>query len=113
MVFFKYRGGARTGVGSVSTAEVAAGVAPGIATITASQSGVSGTEGLSVIGIKSLTTSPSVLSMQIGQTLQFTATAGYSDESSKDVSSSVSWSSSSNPIASVNISGLARPYPPV
>jgi len=47
--------------------------------------------------------------MQVGKTLQFKAMAGYSDGSSKDVSSSAQWSTTDSTVASIESSGGAAP----
>lgn len=48
---------------------------------------------------------PAALSMD--STLQFTATGTYSDGSTQDISSSVTWSSDTNSVATINSIGLA------
>lgn len=51
--------------------------------------------------------SPSNPTVQLNKTQQFTATGTLGDSSSKDISSSVTWTSSSTNVASINSSGLA------
>src|SRR5579871_1263081 len=48
-------------------------------------------------------------SLAVGQSEQLTATATYSDGSTKDVTTSAAWSSSATAVASVNGSGLLTP----
>jgi uncharacterized protein YjdB len=95
-----------------STPGLATGVATGSVTITASFNGVSGSTSLSV-GIAPVVTSlsiaPTSASMTVTSTLQFTATAGYSDGSNKIVTSLTSWSSSDATIASIQSTGGASP----
>ena len=57
--------------------------------------------------LTSLAVNPVSDSLMPGATKQFTATGHYSDGSSKDVTSSVQWSSSDSSIASVSASGMA------
>jgi len=54
-----------------------------------------------------ITISPSNPTIQPGKTQQFTATGTYGDNSTKDISSSVTWSSSNANAATINSSGLA------
>jgi len=57
-----------------------------------------------LISIEVTPTSPS---MNAGNTLQFTATGTYSDGSKRNVTNAVTWSSSSQGVATINSSGLA------
>lgn len=54
-----------------------------------------------------ITISPSNSTIQPSKTQQFTATGTFGDNSTKDISSTVTWSSSSANIATINSSGLA------
>jgi len=56
--------------------------------------------------LSSLSLSPNQTAVDIGGTAQLTATATYSDGSSNDVSSSVTWSSADPRVASVSASGM-------
>ena len=58
-----------------------------------------------VLGSVSL--SPAAPTAPRGTTQQFTATGGYSDGSSRDLTTTVTWSSSDTSVATVNASGLA------
>ncbi len=51
-------------------------------------------------------------SLMVGSTRQLTATGTYSDNSSKDITSSVQWTSATASVASVNSSGLATASSP-
>lgn len=51
--------------------------------------------------------SPSNPTIQLAKTQQFSATGTFGDSSSKDVTSSVTWASSSTGVATINSSGLA------
>ena len=55
----------------------------------------------------SISLSPANSTIQLSKTQQFTATGSFGDGSSKDVSSSVNWSSSSTNVATINSSGIA------
>jgi len=58
----------------------------------------------SLVGIA---VTPSNASLQLTKTQQFTAIGSFGDGTSRDVSSSVTWSSSSSGVASINNTGLA------
>ena len=55
----------------------------------------------------SIAVTPSSVSIVVGSSQQFTATGKYSDSTTKDLTSSVSWSSSATGVATVSSSGLA------
>jgi hypothetical protein len=57
--------------------------------------------------LQSISVTPASPVVQAGSTKQFTATGTYSDGSTQDVTSQVTWSSSNTGVASVNSSGLA------
>lgn len=54
-----------------------------------------------------ISVTPSNASLQLTKTQQFTAIGSFGDGTSKDVSSTVTWSSSSSNVASINSTGLA------
>jgi hypothetical protein len=99
--------------GSLSRGYVT-GVGVGSATITAAHGGVSGTAGVSVQSptITSLAIAPIQPSIPAGTTLQFTATAILSDNTTRNVTGQASWTSSDTAVATIGISagqrGLAR-----
>jgi uncharacterized protein YjdB len=72
----------------------------------AGSQGSSGSTG-STPTMTSLQVAPGSPSIATGATQQFTATAHYSDNSTKDVSATAQWSSSNSSVASVNSAGLA------
>jgi uncharacterized protein YjdB len=81
---------------------LATGVAAGTTQITATQgSVVSPNDPLTVtaatVTLQSIAVTPAAPSVGIGSTLQFTATGTYSDNSTKNITSSVTWASS-NPL---------------
>jgi hypothetical protein len=92
---------------------LATGVAAGTTQITATQgSVVSPNDPLTVTGatvtLKSIAVNPVSPSVGIGNTVQFTATGTYSDNSTKNITSSVTWASSNTLFATIAISsGLA------
>src|SRR5881628_1647026 len=100
-------GSSNTAVATVSGSGVVTGVTAGAATITATSEGQSGTATITVstVPVASVTVSPSTASLQVGQTVQLTAT-------SKDVSGNplsgrpVSWGSSNTAVATVSAGGL-------
>jgi hypothetical protein len=83
---------------------IATGVSGGPATITAVLAGLSATASLSVSGptLQSITVSPATASVVPGATQQFTATGRYSDNTTKDLTTAVTWSSSNSGIASIS-----------
>ena len=101
-----------TAVASIQTTGQAApglatGVAAGSSTIGAAFSGVSGSTTLTVSNssatVTSLSIAPTAITLSVGGTMQFTATAGYSDGSSKTVTSLATWTSSDPTVASIRI----------
>ncbi len=96
---------------TLSPTGLATGVATGVATVTATDpsSGIAGTAALTVTPavLVAITVSPPVESLGIGQTQQFTATGTYSDLSTKNLTDSVTWSSSSTKTATISPTGLA------
>jgi hypothetical protein len=61
----------------------------------------------STVMLNSITVAPSQATIQVGGTQQFTATGHYSDSSTQDITSQVTWSSSNTASATINSSGLA------
>jgi uncharacterized protein YjdB len=96
-------------VASIDATGVATGVAAGLATITATASSMQGSANLTVNAIANLTAiaiTPQLSSIPISTTQQFSATGTYSDGSTRDLSSLVTWSSSSTAAATVDVNGL-------
>ena len=60
----------------------------------------------STVVLKSISLSAATGKLNIGDTRQFTATGTYSDGSSKDVTSTVTWTSSNQGVAQVSAAGL-------
>lgn len=87
---------------------VAGGSAVGTTTITATLNGLSGSTPLNVTPatLVSIAVTPAGSSIASGTTQQFTATGTYSDNSTHDLTTAVTWSSSATGIATVsNASG--------
>ena len=99
-------------VATVSSTGVVIGIGPGTATITAASGDISGTTTIVVTSatLTSISLSPASLSIPItpaGITQQFTATGAFSDGTSLDISTQVTWSSSNIAVVRINTSGLA------
>jgi uncharacterized protein YjdB len=95
-----------TTVARVSTSGLVTGVVAGLATITATSEGRSGTAAITVanLPVASVTVSPASGSVQVGATLQLTATAR--DASGNLLSGrAVTWASSNTAAATVSASG--------
>ena len=89
---------------------LAASGGTGSAQITAALNGISSTTGTVQITqsvLSSLTIAPTSATIAKNTSVQFTATATYSDGSTRNVTNSVIWSSSNGAVASVNAAGLA------
>jgi len=63
----------------------------------------------SVPTLASISLSPTNASVVLEATLQFTATGTYTDRSTANLSTSVTWSSSNTPVATISNKGLATP----
>lgn len=57
--------------------------------------------------LESIAVAPTPASIEVGRTVQFTATADYADESTRDVTTEVIWASSNQEVATVNATGMA------
>ena len=89
---------------------VATGVGQGTATITASFGSVAGSTTLTVTSavLVSLAITPATPSIALGTTQQFTATGTFTDGSTQNLTSSVTWSSDTLSTATINSAGLAQ-----
>jgi uncharacterized protein YjdB len=96
-------------VATVSGSGLAAGVSVGSSTMTATVGSISGAGALTVgpAVLQSITLSPQNATIGKGTTLQFTATGNYSDSSTQDLTSLVTWTSSDSNTVSINSAGLA------
>jgi len=59
------------------------------------------------IALNGLVISPTDPSLPVGATMRFTATAHYNDQTTGDITSKVTWSSSDPSVATINSTGLA------
>src|SRR5216684_8969136 len=75
--------------------------------LTACSRGAGSQSQISSVTMTSVQVSPSTISIGVGSNQQFTATAHYSDSTSKDITSSAQWISSDSSVASINSSGMA------
>ena len=103
-----------TGFATVNASTgLATGVAAGTTQITATQGAVvSPNDALTVnavaVTLKSIAVTPSSPAINVGGTQQFTATGTYSDNSTKNITTTVTWASSNTGFATINASsGLA------
>lgn len=101
-----------TGVASISNAQgtqgLATSIGPGTVTVTATKNGISGTATLTVSAatLTSIAVTPSNPTLAKGSTEQFTATGTYSDGSTQNLTTAVTWTSSVVATASIsNASG--------
>ncbi len=94
---------------TVSAAGLVTGVAAGSATITATLGSVSNSTSVTISAptIASISISPNDLTLPIGISQQFIASAVYSDGSVQDLVSGVTWTSSSTTVGTIDNTGLA------
>jgi trimeric autotransporter adhesin len=103
---------ATTSVATISNASgsqgLATGVATGTSTISAVLSGITGTTVLTVTAatLQSIAVTPANPSVAAGGTEQFTATGSYSDKSTQNITTQVTWASATTSVATIsNASG--------
>ena len=96
----------KTSVATVSGSGLATAVAAGSSTIQATSGAVSGSTTLTVNAtaptLTSIAVTPANPSIQSGTTQQFTATGTYSDNSTKNITTTVNWTSASTSIATIS-----------
>lgn len=102
-------GSSNSTVATMSNSGFATSRATGSAGITATLSGVAGTGTLTVTNaiLVSIAITPANPNVLLGTLQQFTATGTFSDQSTQDITSSVSWTSSNKGVASINPGGMA------
>jgi 6-phosphogluconolactonase (cycloisomerase 2 family) len=105
---------ATTATATINGTGLAVSVDPGQTVITAAVGAVSGTATLTVTnaGVTELRVTPADSAIANGTTLQYTATATFSDGSTQDVSSSATWTSTTEATALVAPGGLATAVDP-
>jgi hypothetical protein len=98
---------AKATIGASDGLALSAGVGP--ATITASFGGKSGSTVLTVTNavLQDIDITPAIPTVALGTSQQFTATGTYSDNTTEDLTATVSWSSDNTAVATVS-SGLAN-----
>ena len=107
-----------TNVATVSSAGAAMGQSPGVVTITAKVGGISGTASLVVesSALTSIQVTPVTASIPATVQAQFKAIGQFADGNSQDLTSAVTWTSSSSSIATISNSsgsiGLATGIQP-
>jgi len=85
---------------------VPSGATPGSIVVTVGGVASAGAN-FTVTSLNSIALTPTTVSIPTGQTFQFALTGTYSDGTNLNVSSSATWSSSAQAVATVNSSGLA------
>jgi len=100
---------ATTATATISTGGLATGAGAGTSSISATLSGVSGSTILTVTAatLQSIAVMPASPSISKGLTQQFTATGTYTDNSTQNLSSQVTWASATTATATISTGGLA------
>ncbi|MGH9681950.1 MAG: Ig-like domain-containing protein, partial [Candidatus Acidiferrales bacterium] len=98
-----------TTTATITTAGLATGVAPGTSTIQAKSGTITGSTVLTVTTapLVSIAVTPANPSIAKGATQQFTATGTYSDNTTQNITSSVTWTSGTATTAIITTGGLA------
>jgi hypothetical protein len=96
-------------VAAISSSGMALSKQAGVATVTASSGSISGSATLTVSApsLLSLSLSPSSPSIPKGETLQFTVTGTFSNQSTQNVTGATVWTTSLGTVASIDSEGLA------
>ena len=96
-------------VATINSTGLATALGNGNSTIQAASGSVTGSTTLTVTTavLSSIAVTPANPSIRKGTTQQFTATGSYSDGSTQNLTSSVTWSSSNVSVATINSTGLA------
>jgi hypothetical protein len=92
-----------------SNSGLALAVSTGTATITARTGIVSGSATLTVATLSSIVVAPASPSVFVGVAQQFTATGNYADGTSKDLTATVTWSSSVPAVATIGTAPFGTP----
>ncbi len=95
---------------TINSTGLATAVAPGPVTISAVFDGVTGSTGLTVVAaptLQSIAVTPANTSLPAGETEQFTATGTLSNNTTENLTSQVTWTSSDTTWATINSAGLA------
>jgi len=100
----------KTTVATISASGLATAVSAGSTTISATLAGVTGSTTLTVQTpptLASIAMTPAKPTILVGATQQFTATGTYSNGSTQNLTSQVTWTSSKTAVATINTNGLA------
>jgi len=97
---------APTTIAAVAANGLATAMSGGTATITATSGSVSGDALLTVASLTSIAINPSLPTIPLGETQQLSAVGTYSDGTTQDLTSSVTWGSTAAGTAPVSSSGL-------
>ncbi len=99
----------QTGTATITSGGLATAGAAGSTTITATLGAISGNTTLTVVelDVTDITVTPASQTIYDGHTQQYTATATYEDESTGNITSTVTWSSTSTDVATIASGGLA------
>ena len=102
-------GSSNTSIATINSSALATTVSVGISTISADYYGLSNSTNLTITPptLVSISISPDNMAILVGSTLQFTATGTYSDGSTANITSAVTWNSNAASLASINSAGLA------
>jgi uncharacterized protein YjdB len=105
---------ATSAVASIGTSGTATAISAGTSVITAKQNLISGSTTLTVTPAVLLTNvvTPANPSIAVPQSIQLTATGNYSDGTSRDLSTFVTWSSANGGVASITGNGVAAALAP-
>ena len=100
---------ATSGVATITAGGLATGLATGTSKIEAASGAIDGTTNLTVKAptLVSIAVTPASPSIAKGATKQFTATGTFSDNSTQNLTSSVTWSSATTGVATITTGGLA------
>jgi uncharacterized protein YjdB len=98
-----------TAVATINSVGLATGVGDGSTNITATLGLISGTATLTVTApiLQSITVTPETATIEVDAKQQYTATGTYSDASTANITSSVTWASSNTTVATIDSAGLA------
>ena len=98
-----------TGIATIAAGGLATGVAAGMSQIQAGSGAISGTTTLTVTSatLVSVAVTPANPSIAKGTTKQFTATGTFSDNSTQNLTSTVTWTSQTAGVVTITAGGLA------
>lgn len=101
---------ADTTIAAVTAAGVVSGITAGTAAIHATLDGISGSASvvITAASLSSIAVTPVTVTLPDGLTQQLTALGNYSDGTSLNITSSVTWASSDTSVATVSATGVAR-----